>query len=158
MNPFRKYGLDPQLADGGVVVEFDGMKFTLRHSDRRLQYIAGALALKHRDLFSGIAEDGKAGLAIEVEDSLMQEAMFDSRNVIAWEGIEDDGGPLEFTRDNWLRLVRACPRVWEFLRSKRDDLATFRAQEVAEDLQNFSDGKSNGESTQSNSEPSPTAA
>jgi len=62
----------------------------------------------------------------------VQRQAFADTIVLGWRGIELDGAPLPFTRDNALRLMRDLPDLWEVVKAHAEKLANFQREDVEE--------------------------
>ncbi|HVQ48492.1 MAG TPA: hypothetical protein VMS92_00465 [Mycobacterium sp.] len=52
--------------------------------------------------------------------------------VLDWRGLELDGEPLPYSRDNALRLMRELPDLWDIIKTHAEKLANFQQEEIAE--------------------------
>lgn len=137
-NLFRKYETDEKKETEGVEITIDGAVFICRRAgggNRRYRAAIG-LAAAAPDFQERINSKDQT-TAITAEDEITMAAFADSV-VIGWREVLDrDDQPWEFTKENFLDLMKACPDVWLQLRMAARDLENFRvglAQEVGDDL------------------------
>jgi hypothetical protein len=52
--------------------------------------------------------------------------------VLDWRGIEFDGEPLPYSRENALKLMRELPDLWDVIKTHAEKLANFQHEEIAE--------------------------
>ena len=142
MNLFKKYGTDASAETTGVLIKVDEAVFRIKRAggnNRAFRYSISKHAIKYREEFVKYGDLRSAGeippeiraRIAEVEDEIHQQAFADE--VLAgWENVDGpDGSPLEFTRENFLMLVRACPDVWQTLKTAAFDIDNFRAADGA---------------------------
>lgn len=71
--------------------------------------------------------------------------------ILDWENIEDEGKAVPFSVENAKAMLVKYPDFRDFVSANAGDIALFRDEELeegAENLRNFSAGKSSGEVTQ----------
>jgi hypothetical protein len=120
----KAFGADEGLMAGGVDVRFGPDCFiTLRHagaSNRAYQ-----AALTERVQRNWAAFTGHDRLA---QQELIAQEVFAEQIVIGWRGVEVKGEPLEFSKDNALKLFRAYPVVWERVQLEAGRLSNFQKE------------------------------
>lgn len=127
-NLFARYETDQEKERGGVPVVIDGATFFLRRAgghNRAYRYALATAARGYADVLKNASDNPQA--AFDAQDDITQQA-FAEAVIIGWEGVDGrDGQPLEFTRENFLDLVRSCAPVWDLLREAAIDDDRFRA-------------------------------
>lgn len=123
-NPREKYAIDRAAEAQGAPLEIDDMVFTVRSaaaSNRGYRYALALAASRKRD------ELGAGGVkAFEVHESILIEAFADAV-ILGWKGVDDaEGKPLEFTRENCIKLMEECPAIWDKVREVALDGDRFR--------------------------------
>lgn len=137
-NLFKKYETSEVKETQGVEITVDGAVFICRRAgggNRRYRAAIG-LAAAAPDVQKRINSKDTIE-AITAEDEVTMEAFADSV-VIGWrEVLGRDDAPLEFSKENFLDLMKSCPDVWLNLRMAARDMDNFRlgaASEVGEEL------------------------
>lgn len=137
-NLFRKYETDAHKEVDGVEIIVDDAVFICRRaggSNRRYRAAIG-LAAAAPDFQERINSKDQVE-AITAEDEITMQAFADSV-VIGWrEVLGRDDEPLEFSKENFLDLMKSCPDVWLQLRMAARDMDNFRvehAKAVGEEL------------------------
>lgn len=148
-NLFEKYETDQKKELGGIEIPFDDSVFICRRaggSNRLFRFSVATAADKRK----AEVESADPMVVATAEDAITMEAFAESV-VIGWKNVTDRAGkPWEFSKENFLDLMRSCPDVWAFLRMEARTLELFRAtktKEVAEDLGKSSAGTASGENT-----------
>lgn len=135
-NLFARYETDQDKERKGVPVIIDGATFYLRRAgghNRAYRYALATAARSFVDVLKGAEQNPQA--AFDAQDDITQQA-FAEAVIIGWEGVDGrDGQPLEFSKENFLDLVRSCAPVWDLLREAAIDDDRFKAtQEDAKQL------------------------
>jgi hypothetical protein len=136
MSLYSAYETDPKLETEGVHLEV-GTTADGRISTIRVRRAGGA-----NQLFAKVFEqkskpyrrlmDIPGAHAPAVQDRVMRETYADAV-VVGWENIEGrDGKPLEFTKENVLKLFTDLPDLFRTVVKESQDMALFRAH-VRED-------------------------
>lgn len=145
-NLYKKYETDPTKERDGVELEFDGVTFICKRaggSNRMYLFAMSEAIEKYRqDAESKIPEK-----VVAAENAATMEA-FATAVVTGWKDVLDrKDQPMEFTKENFIDLMRACPDVWAWLRSEARELEHFRMVQtvtLAEELGNSSSGTQPG--------------
>ena len=127
-NLYAKYETAPEKERGGVPVDIDGAVFHIRRAGGHNRAYRYALAIAARG-FSGVLKNASDNpqAAFDAQDDITQMA-FAEAVVIGWDGVDGrDGQPLEFSKANFLDLVRSCAPVWDQLRAAAIDDERFKA-------------------------------
>jgi hypothetical protein len=129
-DPRIKYGVDSAAERQGAPVVIDDMEFLLRSSldvNRGYRY-ALALAYDRRR-----ADFEKGGIeAFEAQVDITMEAFAD-RVILGWRNVTNGHGELEFNRENCIRLMQDCPKIWEQLQLAALDESRFKPAPARED-------------------------
>lgn len=130
-NLFKKYETDTSKEVEGVDITIDGAVFICRRaggSNRRYRAAIG-LAAAAPDFQERINSKDQIE-AITAEDEITMQAFADSV-VIGWKEVLDrDDQPWEFTKENFLDLMRSCPDIWLQLRMAARDLDNYRVEKA----------------------------
>lgn len=131
-NLFKKYETDEKKETEGVEITIDGAVFICRRAgggNRRYRAAIG-LAAAAPD-FQERINSTDSTVAITAEDEITLNAFAESV-VIGWREVLDRGdAPWDFTKENFLDLMRSCPDVWLQLRMAARDLDNFRVGQAA---------------------------
>lgn len=137
-NLFKKYETDKQLENEGVEIEIDGAIFICRRAGggNRKYRAAIGLAAAAPDIQKRLNSTDKVESLAADDEATMQ--AFAESVVVGWREILDrNDQPLEFSKENFLDLMRSCPDVWLELRLAARDVDKFRsvqANTVGEEL------------------------
>lgn len=127
-NLFRKYEVDGKKETEGVEITIDGAVFICRRAGggNRKYRAAIGLAAATPDFQAKAGSKDRAEV-IAAEDEITMEAYADSV-VVGWREVLDrNDQPMEFTKENFLDLMRSCPDIWLELRMAAFNLDKFRA-------------------------------
>jgi hypothetical protein len=131
-NPRDKYAVDRAAEKQGAVVRVDDMEFTVRscgESNRGFRYAMGLAANRRRSELQAADET----TAYDIHESLMIQAFADCV-VLGWKNVSNgDGHELPFNREECVRLLEDCPKVWGIIRDAAHDEERFRPLAVKED-------------------------
>ena len=126
-NPIAKYGVDRAKESQGTEVVIDDMAFVVRSAgsaNRGYRYALALAANRHRD---GLKGDPTK--AFDVHEDVLIEAFADAV-IIGWRGVDgEDGQPLEFNRENCIRIMQTCPTIWDRVREVALDDSRFNLAE-----------------------------
>lgn len=133
-NLFAKYGTDRCLETEGASLDIDGATFILRRAggaNRRYRYALAEAARPYAKDFADVQELSDQQIALE--DEVTRHA-YARAVIVDWFDVDGpDGAPLPFTRENFLRLVDACPDVWDRIRDFASQPDNFRGDTTAEE-------------------------
>lgn len=125
-NPFAKYEQDVIRARVGVPVVIDGMTFIMRAAGGHNRAFRYALGLASQARRKDLENNTDPFAAINASAEIYQDA-FAETVVVDWSGIEGrDGQPLEFSKENFLDLVRSCPDLWDKIMEAGNNPELFR--------------------------------
>lgn len=125
----KSFATDESKKKEGVWVEFEGARFKIRSTDSPQYRRAVDKAAKRRS-------PTKVRKDIETQVEIGIEGVVDGL-LLGWEGITDDGQPVEFTREKALAVVTEVPTLRDFLALEAADLANFQAEGVVADSGDF---------------------
>ena len=146
-NPLKKYGVNRDLEQKGSEVTVDDMTFIVRSasaSNRGYRFALAIAANRRREELQ--ADSAKA---FDIHESVMIEAFSDAV-ILGWRGVDgEDGQPLEFNRENCIKIMESCPEIWDAVHEAAIDTSRFRsyAQEDGEALGKSLSGTSSTEPT-----------
>lgn len=132
MNLYKQFKTDEKLEQNGVPVNYgDGLVLTLRRAgaSNPLFRAAAERHLKPRQhALKAMDEPGSRKLMAEVYADAV---------VAGWEGMKGpDEQPLEFTRDNVVKVLTDLPEFFKIVQRDAEEMTLFRAQEVASNAKN----------------------
>jgi hypothetical protein len=130
-NLFKKYETNPQMEAEGVRIPIDGCVFICRRAGGGNRRYRAAMAL-HASARGDAVNSEDQDVAMSAEDEIVMQTFADAV-VIGWENVDNrDDQPWEFTKENFLELMRACPEVWLRLRMEARDAQNYREKVVVE--------------------------
>ena len=148
-NLFSKYETDSKKETEGVRITFEDNVFICRRaggSNRMHAFAQAAAAMELKDQYE--SEDEATAAWANNEIALRA---FADVCILGWENVLGrDNKPLEFSKENFLDLMRSCPEVWNHIRFEARDIENFRrdsVSEVAEEVGKSSSGEISGPST-----------
>lgn len=148
-NLFKLYETDKKREVEGVEIDIDGAVFICRRAGGNNRLFRATIST----LVGEVADSLKSadqGVQLDAETIVTQKA-FAKTVVLGWRGVLDrNDQPWEYTAENFLELMAACPDLWDELRIRARDLDNFRAmavKEAGEELGKPSSGTSDGAST-----------
>lgn len=121
----KQHTIDKERARCGVVLEFDGGKFTIA-SNTTATWTKAMQAARRKYTPAQLEKD--PALDRECTLSAAADALLKT-----WEGVTDGGTPLAPTFDNKLALLRECPEFREWVFEQSRNLANFAAEADAAD-------------------------
>ena len=126
-NLFRKYEVDGKKETEGVEITIDGCVFICRRAGGGNRRYRAAIGLAAADPALKARLDSKDTVEQITGEDEVTMAAFAESVVIGWRDVLGrDDQPLEFTKENFLDLMRSCPDVWLNLRMAARDLDNFR--------------------------------
>lgn len=157
-NLFKVYEVDKTRETQGVEIEVDGVYFVCRRAGGNNRLYRAAISEHSERLAAQLTSTDKK-VQLDAEDEVTLQAFADTV-VIGWREVLDrNDQPWDFSRDNFLELMRACPDVWLALRMRARDLDNFRFEETkkaGEELGKSSSGIESTEQTSNDTKPSET--
>jgi hypothetical protein len=130
MNPFAKYGIDRDAERHGVEVPVDDMVFIVRSASAANRGYRYALAVAANKRRGGL--DADPTRAFDTHEDILIDAFADAV-IVGWRNVDGpDGQPLEFNRENCIRVMYQCPDIWDAIRGAALDNEKFK-QTVKED-------------------------
>lgn len=148
-NLFEKYETDSNKETLGVRITFEDNVFICRRAGGSNRLHAFAQAAAAVELKAQYESEDEA-VASWANNEIALRAFADAV-IIGWENVLGrDNKPLEFTKENFLDLMRSCPEVWNHVRFEARDIDNFRkeaATEVAEEVGKSSSGENSGGTT-----------
>ena len=121
----KAFGVDESLMRDGVDVRFgEDAYITLRHSGASNRQYQAALTERVQRNWSATF-NGHERFA--QQEALAQE-LFADVIVIGWRGVELDGAPLAFSRENVLKLFKKYPVVWDRVQTEAGRLSNFQRE------------------------------
>lgn len=128
----KSYASDEAKKKEGVWVEFDDARFLIRSTDTSGYRRAVDAAARKRN-------PAKLRKDIETQTQVGIEAV--AKGILLdWEGVNDDGNPVECTTENKLAVLTAVPALKDFLATEAGDLSNFATEGVVEDAADFREG------------------
>jgi hypothetical protein len=139
----RTYAADPSLETDGIELHLDGNAYiTLaRAGGGNVKYEAAMrahFAPHKRALQNGTLDDKTA---TDILHKVYADAV-----ILGWRGLEIDGAPLPYSRENALRVCREFPELWRVIQEEAGKFANYRTEELA-DMGKASPTGSNGGSS-----------
>jgi hypothetical protein len=128
----NEYKTDETKKKEGIWVEFDDARFLIRSTDTSKYRRAVQAAAKKRNP-AAVRKD------IETQTALGIEAVAEGI-LIDWEGVEDDGTPVECNRENKIAVLTQVPALRDHLATEAGDMANFSAEGVSADADDFREG------------------
>lgn len=132
-NLFKKFETDPQREDQGVELTVDDCVFICRRAGgtNRRYRVAMGVGITDEKLSARLKSDDPA-VVLGAEDEISIAAFADAV-VIGWKNVLDrNDQPWEFSRENFIDLMTACPDVWLVLRMAARDADNFRLTTIKE--------------------------
>lgn len=131
MNLYNTFETDKNLERDGIVLDY-GFNSKQQPVQIRIARAGGAnarfakvLEQKMKPYKRAIANDTMDN---KVAEKLLVEAYADAV-ILGWEGVEDrDGNPLEFTRDNVVKVLSDLPDLFLDIQAQSQKSALFRAE------------------------------
>jgi len=125
----KKFGTSRELEQDGVELHLGADAYiTLARSggsNVRFEKATARAYQQHRRAFESSTMDTKKSV------ELMQE-IYAETVILGWRGIELDGEPLPYSRENAAKLMRELPDLWSIVQDESKKLANFQQEEVAE--------------------------
>lgn len=135
-NLYELFETDDSLEKSGVGLRFGPATFFCRRAGGANTAFDTAFEAKTRAMSSRLQ---MAALSNEQSDEILRE-VYAETVVIGWEGVTDrKGNPLEFNKENFIRLMKDLPTVWRALRTEAANHENFlkaQAQQEGQQLGN----------------------
>jgi len=130
---FELYKRDDELESvEGVDLRFpNGVTFTVLR--------AGGANRKFARTFSRLTKPYQrqmdAGSLDDATESMLYAKLYAESVIIGWSGVTSEGAPVEATTKNIVEFLLAWPEVFAEIRSRSESIATFRRDEIKEDVE-----------------------
>jgi len=121
-----KFGLNQKLEADGIDLHLGGDAFI---TVRPAGMINRRYAAKVNELLQRERRTSLGDLDADTLQAVMLEA-YGAAVCVGWRGMELDGQALECTPENFRRLMRELPALWEIVQREAGNLANFRSAEV----------------------------
>jgi hypothetical protein len=127
---YQAFGTEKQYETEGVTLDFGVAKFRIRRaggSNRRfLAALSSKLRPHRRALEAGTMSD-------ETAEDMHKEVYFETV-VVDWENVTDrEGNQLPYTLENFKKVMRDLPDLWNTLRVEADNMKNFQIAEAEAD-------------------------
>lgn len=114
---------DPKLAEEGVVFAInDDISFKVRHLSQNNPRVKAAFTKYYKPY----ARQVELQTLDPKKDREIQAQIFVDTCLVGWIGVESDGKPLEFTRENALKLFEELPELFDTLWRYGNDFQNYR--------------------------------
>ena len=125
----KRFGTNDRLEQDGVEVHIEGDTYiTLARAGGSNTRYENAMR-KHFAPYRRALDAGT--LDNKTATEVLQKAYADAV-VLGWQGVELDGEPLAFNRDNVFKLFTELPELWKVVQEEATRLANYRLEEVAD--------------------------
>lgn len=132
---YDAFGTNAQYEKEGVWLDFGDGRIRVRRAGGSNRRYLTTFAAKTKP-FRHAIQTGT--LSTEKEQELLQEVYWESV-IVDWEGIHDrQGNEMEFSRDNFKRLMSDLPELWAAIRNECESMRNFQ------DAENEADGEELG--------------
>lgn len=130
MNLYNTFETNKDLEKDGILLDYgfnsknEPVQIRIARAGGSNVRFAKTLEQRMRPYKRAIANDTMDN---KVAEKLLMEAYADAV-ILGWEGVEDrDGQPLEFTRDNVLKVLQDLPDLFVDIQQQSQKVALFRA-------------------------------
>lgn len=130
MNLYNTFETNKDLEKDGILLDYgfnsknEPVQIRIARAGGSNVRFAKTLEQRMRPYKRAIANDTMDN---KVAEKLLMEAYADAV-ILSWEGVEDrDGQPLEFTRDNVLKVLQDLPDLFVDIQQQSQKVALFRA-------------------------------
>lgn len=132
-NLYKLYKTDPVLEREGVDFRFDDAILRIARAGGANTKFVRALAEKTKHLRRAIELDALD----DSEGTQILREVFVDTILVGWEGVKDEeGNPLEFTRDNAIKLLTDLPDLMKDLQQFASSIANYRRERVNDAIKN----------------------
>ncbi|MDY0212552.1 MAG: hypothetical protein RBR06_06065 [Desulfuromonadaceae bacterium] len=134
MNLYKAFKADGNMEKDGIDLPYgEGVSIRIARaggSNSRYGKLLGERLKPHRrQMDNGTLDD-------KVAERIMAEVYADAV-LVGWQGVTDaDGAPLEFSRDNCIRLLLDLPELFRDIQEQAGRVANFRKAELEADAKN----------------------
>lgn len=133
MNPYQQFGTDKNLETNGVVLDYGDFKITVARAGGSNKEYLKSLERKSKALRRKIQT---GNLSNEQANEVLLEVFADTV-VKGWEGVCDkDGNPLQFNRENVLKLLTDLPELFRDIQNQASEVELFREAQLKEEAGN----------------------
>ena len=123
-----KFGLNQKLEADGIDLHLGGDAYI---TVRPAGMINRRYAVKVNELLQRERRASLGDLDPDTVEALTLEA-YSTAVCVGWRGVELDGQALDCTPDNFRRVMREIPALWEIVKREAANLGNFRSAEVQE--------------------------
>ena len=132
-NLYKKFATNPDKEKDGIWVNYDDARFLIARAGGANTRFQVTLSSKIRPYKKQIASQT---LSDEESAKIMVE-VFVEGVLRGWENVEDENdNPLEFTRENAIKLLSDIPELLEFLREEAFLIGNFKDSLTEETVKN----------------------
>ncbi len=125
----KRFGTDPKIERDGVDVHLGGDAYiTIARAGGSNVAYQTAMQRALKPVRRAMQADA---LSNDDAEAIMRNVFADTV-VIGWRGIELDGAPLEFSKENAKRLFAELPEVFRIVQEEAQRLSNFRQAEIDE--------------------------
>lgn len=129
-NLYELYETDPELEKKGIGLQFGDTVFYVKRAGGANEAFDKCFEEKTRSMTSRLQLQA---LSEEQSSRLMQEVYFEAV-MVGWKNVTDrTGAPMEYNRENFLKLMKDLPTVWRALRTEAANHENFRRAQVAQE-------------------------
>jgi len=132
MNPYQMFKTDNTIETDGINLDYG--KFQIRiaraggANQAYIKMLGDRLKPYRRRLANGTMDNATS-------ERLLAE-IYAGSVILGWEGVTDaEGIPIEFTRDNCVKLLLDLPELFRDIQEQAQKVANFRAEEIEADAQ-----------------------
>lgn len=129
-NLYELYETDTELETKGVALQFGDAKFFVKRAGGSNEVFDKVFEAKTRSMSNRLQLQA---LSEAQSNRMMQEIYFEAV-MLGWEGVTDrKGQPLEYNRENFLRVMTDLPVVWKAIRTEAANHENFRKAQIAQE-------------------------
>jgi hypothetical protein len=125
----KLYATNPKSETDGIDLHLGGDCYiSIRRAggaNRQFAEVFRRVTAPHRQVID------RGMLDAETDDALGIE-IYSQCVVIGWRGVVVRGAPVEFSRENFVRVMKELPELWRVIRDEARNAANFRDQEIAD--------------------------
>lgn len=132
-SPYKMFKTDEVLETKGIVQDFGDFKITIARAGGANKKFAKASEEKFRPHRRAL----EAGLMSEELTTKILAEVFADSVILGWENVTDENGqPMEFTRENVIKLLTDLPELFTDIRAQATKLALYRRDDTEAAVKN----------------------
>lgn len=132
-SPYTFFQTDTNLEKDGIVVDYGDFRFRIARAGGANTRFQKTLAARIRPFRRAI----DAGAITDADADKILHGVFVDSVLLGWEDVTDEhGNPLEFTRENALKLFSDLPDLFRDLQQQASVVANFRREDLQDTIKN----------------------